>query len=94
MAVYIVTWNLNKEGSAYTQARDAFLRHLGKYQNVKDSSLETVRFISTAETASQISGYLRQRLDGNDRLFVSKLNASEHDGWLAQDVWTWIKARL
>lgn len=94
MAVYVVTWNLNKEGSAYTQARDVFLRHLAKYQNTKDTGLETVRFISTAESAKQIDEYLRQKLDTNDRLFVSKLNSGEYQGWLDTSVWEWISARL
>lgn len=94
MAVFVVTWNLNKEGSAYTQARDVFLRHLSKYQNTRDSGLETVRFISTAESATQIDGFLRQQLDSDDRLFVSKLNSGEYQGWLDASVWEWINARL
>ena len=94
MSVYVVTWNLNKEGAAYQQARTTFLNHLGKYDNTKESSLETVRWISTNETADQIDAYLRQRLDDDDRLFVSKLNSGSHQGWLSKDVWDWIDARL
>lgn len=94
MAVYVVTWNLNKEGSTYTQAREAFLRHLNAYDNTKDAGLETVRFVSTTESANQIDEYLRQKLDGNDRLFVAKLNPGQYQGWLDKDVWEWIDARL
>lgn len=36
MAVYVVTWNLNKEGAAYTAARATFLKHLAKYDNTQD----------------------------------------------------------
>lgn len=94
MAVYVITWNLNKEGASYQQARTAFLNQLSAYDNKKDSGLDTVRWISTADTATQIDAYLRQKLDSNDRLFVSKLTSGSHQGWLEQEVWDWINARL
>lgn len=94
MAVYVVTWNLNQERSNYAQARQAFIQHLESYQNVKDSGLETVRWISTTESADQIDSYLRKKLDDNDRLFVSKLTSGSHQGWLNQATWDWINARL
>lgn len=95
MAVYIVTWNINLERANYAQARDAFVAHLeSTYQFKKDSGLETVRFIQTQSSASQVDAHLRQKLDANDRLFVSKLNNGEHQGWLNKEVWEWINARL
>lgn len=95
MAVYVVTWNLNKERSNYNQARDAFIKHLeSTYENKKDDGLESVRFVSTANSADQIDARLREKMDANDRLFVSKLNRGEHQGWLSKAVWDWINARL
>lgn len=94
MAVYVVTWNLNLERSNYAQARQAFVQHLERYQNVKDLGLETVRWISTTETADQIDADLRQKLDSNDRLFVSRLNTGQYQGWLSKEIWDWINARM
>jgi len=94
MSVYVVTWNLNKERSNYDQARKEFLKHLESYDNIGDSGLESVRFISTSQSATQIDGFLRQKMDTNDRLFVSSLRSGEHQGWLAQVVWDWINKRL
>lgn len=94
MAVYVVTWDLNKERANYSQARAAFVKHLETYQNTKDPGLDSVRFISTANSANEIDGYLRQMLDTNDRLFVSKLNSGQYQGWLSKEVWDWINARL
>lgn len=93
MAVYVVTWNLNREKPNYSQARSAFIQHLERMDNIADSGLESVRWVSTASSVSAVSDYLRGKLDDNDRLFVSKVNAGERDGWLAQVVWDWIKAR-
>ncbi|BBE34428.1 hypothetical protein [Sphingosinicella microcystinivorans] len=94
MAVFVVTWNLNKERSGYDQARREFIAHLERYDNVKDSGLETVRWISTTNTAEDISAFLQQKLDKNDRLFISKLNSGQHQGWLDKTTWSWINARL
>ena len=94
MAVYVVTWNLNRERSNYGKAREEFLGQLNRYENKADSALETVRWVSTTNSASQVDETLRQKLDKNDRLFVSKLNPGERAGWLENDVWEWINARV
>lgn len=93
MAVYVVTWDLNREKHNYSAAREAFVTHLERYENVKDPGLDSVRFISTSHTANQIDEFLRQKLDTNDRLFVSKIRPGERNGWLSKNVWDWIKAR-
>jgi hypothetical protein len=90
----VVTWNINKERANYNQARDAFLKELETYENKKDNGLETVRFISTGSSAQAVSDKLQKKLDGNDRLFVSRVNSGQHQGWLNKDVWDWINARL
>jgi hypothetical protein len=94
LAVFVVTWNLNKDRSGYDHARRDFVTHLERYDYIKDLSLETVRWVSTTNTAAEISSFLRQKLDNNDRLFVSKLNKNEHAGWLNKAIWEWISARL
>ncbi|EUB72773.1 MULTISPECIES: hypothetical protein [unclassified Pseudomonas] len=94
MAVFMVTWNLNKERGNYAQARQAFIQHLDRYQNVSDPGLESVRWLNSAATATQVSDDLRLKLDVNDRIFVTKINEGEHQGWLSKSVWEWINARL
>lgn len=94
MAVFVVTWNLNRERTNYDQARKDFIAQLERYENKKDSGLETVRWISTTSTADQIDAQLREKMDTNDRLFVSKLSTGQHQGWLSNDVWEWISSRL
>lgn len=90
MAVYVVTWNLNKERSNYNNARDQFIEQLNRFTNIKDSGLESVRFVSSSSSAEEVSDFLRQKLDKNDRLFVSKVHRLEKAGWLEESVWKWI----
>ncbi|MDP4026608.1 hypothetical protein Q8W71_28780 [Methylobacterium sp. NEAU 140] len=94
MAVYVVTWNLNDEKDDYDEARDAFIAQLERYDNCRDLGLESVRFISTSHNSSQVSEFLRRKLDTTDRLFVSKLHRGQYRGWLNKRVWDWIRARL
>lgn len=94
MAVFLVTWDLNREKPNYAQARQAFIAHLERYENVRDPGLDSVRFISTSETADEISEDLRQKLDTNDRLVVTMMENGKHQGWLSKSTWEWIDARL
>jgi hypothetical protein len=94
MSVYVVTWDLNKEKANYAQARDAFLVHLDALENKSDRGLDSVCFVSTALSADQISTHLQGKLDNNDRLIVVKMASGSHQGWLAKDVWDWIRTRL
>jgi hypothetical protein len=94
MSVYVVTWNINKERANYSAARQAFVDHLNRHENLQDSGLETVRWISSSWTARQISDDLQTKLDKNDRLYVSKIVGADQYGWLSQSTWDWINARL
>lgn len=93
MAVYLATWDLNSEKPNYAEARKQFIAHLERYENTKDSGLDSVRFISTNLTADRLSEDLRKKLDDNDRIIVTKLVSGNHQGWLDEKVWEWINAR-
>lgn len=94
MSIYLVTWDLNKEKSNYSVARTQLLSRLDKYENTKDSSLDSVRFINTSWNVQQVTDDLLQYIDKNDSLFITELKANNYKGWLSQSVWDWINARL
>jgi predicted DNA-binding transcriptional regulator AlpA len=94
MAVYVVTWNLNKERVNYDAARRQFIQHLERYPSAKDAGLESVRWVQSSGSAQQLSDDLRHKLDNNDRIFVSELIAGQFAGWLDKDVGNWINSRL
>lgn len=94
MGVFVVTWNLNKERANYAHARAEFIKHLDRYTNVGEGGLETVRWVQSNATAQQISDDLRTKLDDNDRIFVSKLAAGTHAGWLNKTTWDWITPKV
>lgn len=94
MAVYLVTWDLNREKPNYHAARTQLTGRLDAYDSVRDPGLDSVRWVATEWTAESVSSDLRVFMDENDKLIVTKLNKGEHQGWLAKVVWDWINARL
>jgi hypothetical protein len=94
MSVFLVTWDLNKQKSNYDNARHALISHLERYDHIKDQGLDSVWFISSGSSADSISDDLRTKMDDNDRIFVTKLVAGGHQGWLNTGAWTWINDRL
>ena len=94
MSVYVVSWNLNKEGAAYSTARTTFFNQLQKFEYSYSASLETTAFVSTTSEVNQVYDFLRTAVDDNDRLFVSKLHSGCHKGWLDKSQWEWINARV
>lgn len=94
MAVYLVTWDLNKERQNYTVVRDQFLARLNRYENIKDPGLDSVCFVSSNLTSYQISDDLRLAMDQNDRIIVTRLISGNYQGWLGENIWIWINQRL
>lgn len=94
MSVFLVTWNLNNERSNYDEARRQLIAHLNRYPNVHDSRLETVWFLEASSTGAALADDIRTKLDKNDRLFVTQLHKGYHGGWIGQNIWDWINARL
>ncbi|WFU82143.1 hypothetical protein QA645_05170 [Bradyrhizobium sp. CIAT3101] len=94
MAVYLVTWDLNKHKANYTQARQNLIDHISRYSHIKDVDLDSVWFIQAASTAEALDADIRRHIDKNDRLIVTRLVSGQHEGWLSKEVWDWINPRI
>lgn len=89
MAVYAIKYQLNKPSKNY----ESLYAALQQYTSVRDPHLHTVWFVDTNWNTSQIFNHLAAHMDGDDRLFVTKVS-SDKSGWMDKDVWAWINARL
>ncbi len=94
MGVYLVTWDLNRAKPNYSAARQKLIDHLSTYDHIRDDGLDSVWFISSNSTADTLDVRIRQQMDVNDRLLVTKLFAGQHQGWLEPKIWNWINARI
>lgn len=88
MAVYCVSYDLNKSGKNYE----------GLYEELKKTAwahvLGSTWLVSTSESVVQLRDRLRTRMDSDDSIFISKVNRGEYEGWLAQTFWDWLKERV
>jgi hypothetical protein len=94
MSVYLVTWDLNRAKPNYAQARQNLVDHLSRYHDIKDQGLDSVWFLQSNSSANELDADIRTKMDSNDRLMVTKLVTGQHQGWLSQDIWNWINARM
>ena len=88
MPVYHISYDLNKSGQNYDGLYDA-IKSMGAWYHFMDSSW----FVDTNKSVSAIRATLMESMDKNDYLFVCKVT-SENDGWLPEDVWEWLRARV
>lgn len=82
---FIVTYDLNKVGQDY----DKLITAIKKLPNYR--FLKSAWFIKSTSSAEEISTYLRQYIDDNDRLLVAELNQNRR-GWLDQAAWDFINS--
>jgi hypothetical protein len=94
MAVYLVTWNINNARTNYAAARAAFVAELDTYETIRDTGLETVRWVATNASATELNDRLKTKLDTNDRLFITQVMGSNMNGLVESDIWDWIYARV
>ena len=85
MAVYSVSYDLNKEGQNYKDLI-AEIKSFNGYCKVMDSYW----FVSSNNDAQIVYSKLAKHIDKNDRLLVMQ-TSSNRQGWLDKDVWEWFK---
>lgn len=86
--IKLVTYDLRQPGQDYTTVHDA-IKSCGEWWHY----LESVWLVNTYMTPGQIAEKVRQHIDANDRLLVIGVTG-ESAGWLPQDAWDWINARV
>lgn len=81
---YCITYDLNKPGQDY----DDLIEAIKSYDYIK--VMKSTWFIKTTLTSTQIREHLMKHMDKNDSLFICEIT-SNRDGWLAKEVWEWLK---
>ncbi|TON65800.1 hypothetical protein CGH51_23250, partial [Vibrio parahaemolyticus] len=56
--------------------------------------MESTWLVSTSLSASQVLDRFTSYLDNNDKMFISKVNTNEYQGWLDEDTWKWIREHV
>ncbi len=89
MVIYSISYDLNNSGHKYENIYSV-VRSFGGYNHI----MESTWLVSTSLSASQVVGKFTSYLDNNDKVFISKVNTDEYQGWLDEDTWKWIKEHI
>lgn len=87
--VYLITYGLNKEGQDYNSLIDTIEKNCSEYVHI----MRSVFLVKTIRNENQLRDSLRQVMDSNDTLFISKITDS-YAGWLDASVWGWLSKNV
>lgn len=89
--VYMITYDLNKEGQNYTKVIEAIKEASdGTWCHYWDSAF-LIR--SNYQSANDVFEKVKPYLDGNDRFFVVEAKKN-YQGWLSKDQWKHIDENI
>lgn len=89
MAVYMITYDLNKEGQNYKKVIEAINEcSIEQYSVWKSSYL-----IKSDMTAKQISDKISQFLDENDKMIAIEVK-DNYEGWLPRGSWEYLQEKI
>lgn len=88
MAVYMVSYDLNKSGQDYK----------GLYEELKNSPvwwhyLDSTWLIKTNETVVQLWERIEPHIDSNDRCLVIPVS-KPYSGWMTEEAWNWLDQNI
>lgn len=73
MAVYGLSYDLNKEGANYNKAKEKLEERLKAYTRIKP--MRSYWLLSSNKTTSQIYEHIKDCFDSNDNFIISKITA-------------------
>lgn len=83
--IFSVSYDLCKPGRNYESLYGAI-----KSAPSWAHPMESLWFINTAESVKQWSDRLLSCIDKTDRLFVVDITGQPNQGWMDNEMWTWL----
>ncbi|MGG4039935.1 hypothetical protein [Heyndrickxia ginsengihumi] len=87
MSVYLITYDLNAPGKDYGKLYEE-IKSLGAWAHY----MESVWFVDTDLDPNSIRDKLKEIIDSNDSLFVSKVTS--YSGWADKKLWDWLSKHV
>jgi hypothetical protein len=86
--VLLITYDLHRPLQNYTGLHEA-IKRIGTWWH----HLESTWLVETTLTPQQVWERIATQVDKDDRVFVVRVTSS-NSGWLTQDAWNWLNARV
>lgn len=88
MAVYLITYDLNKPGQKYEDLHKA-IKSYGTWAHHLDSTW----IIETSSSLQVVADHLVNQIDNSDTLLVIEVK-NNYSGWMPKKFWEWMKNRF
>lgn len=86
--VHLITYDLHRPVQNYAGLHEE-IKKLGSWWH----HLESTWLVDTALTPQQVWERLASKVDKDDNVLVIRVTGS-HSGWLPQEAWNWLNARV
>ena len=95
MKFFAITYDLRQPERNYNGLYDAIkeLAGEGNWQHPMESFWVVSISEFSSKTVESMYDFLRQHIDDNDSLFISRIDSTEHQGWMPKNFWNWFKER-
>ena len=95
MKFFAITYDLRQPERNYNGLYDAIkeLAGEGNWQHPMESFWVVSISEFSSKTVESMYDFLRQHIDDNDSLFISRIDNTEHQGWMPKNFWNWFKEK-
>lgn len=95
MRFYAITYDLRQLGRKYDDLYEGIKRLAGEgnWQHPMESFWVMSISNYSAKNTETMYESLRQYIDDNDSLFITRIDNVEHQGWMPKNFWNWFKEK-
>lgn len=95
MSFFAIIYDLRQPERNYYGLYDAIkeLAGDGNWQHPMESFWVVSISDFSSKTVESMYEFLRQHIDDNDSLFISRIDNSEHQGWMPKNFWNWFREK-
>lgn len=90
---FAIIYDLRQPGRNYNELYDAIKEMAGEgnWQHPMESFWVVAVSDYSYKSTGTMYNFLRQYIDDNDSLFISRIDHTEHHGWMPKSFWNWFK---
>lgn len=95
MKFFAITYDLRHPGRKYDELYEGIkkLAGDGNWQHPMESFWVTAISDYSSKNIEKMYEFLRQYIDDNDSLFVTRIDDRDHQGWMPKNFWNWFKEK-
>ena len=95
MTFFAIIYDLRHPGRKYDELYDAIKDTAGEgnWQHPMESLWVVAISDFSNKNTKSLYNALRQYIDDNDSLFISRIDNLDHQGWMPKNFWEWFKEK-